>query len=106
VAKQQRRGLGLSAVEHRRTSNVLERVILGLRDVTRSLQGSYAKSHSTQRACAESIERVQSLRLEMENTARAEHPSENLVYLTEPAPIDLHSLSHAMATSGENLEID
>jgi hypothetical protein len=97
---------GLGEAEHRRLGGVLCRVIAGLTETVRTLSGRYAKTHVIRRDCDDALKTVRCLRINLENAARREHPSADLIYpLADTAPTAA-ALAHAVATAGDDVAMD
>jgi uncharacterized protein involved in exopolysaccharide biosynthesis len=99
----QHRGLGLSAADHHRASALLQRTYAALLGVSQMLSDRYSSSHPVQKECEEAIASVQSLRIELENTARAEHPDAKIIYLKNEV-VNNDSLINAVAEGGEDAD--
>ncbi|MGB7158223.1 MAG: hypothetical protein WBD40_09175 [Tepidisphaeraceae bacterium] len=54
----------------------------------------------------DSLTSVLAVRLELETDARTMHPAENITYPVDAPRVSAATLSHALAGSSENIEID
>lgn len=98
---------GLSVSEHLQAAGLIARVRSGLQGLLGMVKNRYPADHPIQTELNHAEDAVQAARIELENTARSEHPRSGLVYpINLPRTSDA-TLEHAVAGSGDGVgEID
>lgn len=108
-SQSQKHRVGLTVEEHRTTSTTLQTVVKHLQQMLSLLRSRYPKTHAGYRQCSNAATNAQALLVTLENQAHAEHPDQPVRYLVSEMnqpTASTEALMHALATTGENVEID